>query len=98
METIIRRSQRVNVPEPVFSSHHKTCLSQVSQVSRGLGLWDAKDVDEIPHAKLPAEKQMKDTQPCPVRECPEHQVNFCFAHCPCIRPHEYSISVPRVEL
>lgn len=97
LEAIIGRSQHVNVPEPVLSSNHKTCPSQVSEVPGGLGLRYPENIHNIPDTELPAEQQMEDAQPGPVRECPEHQVNFCFAHCACIRPHEYSITVFFVE-
>ena len=52
------RLQGVVVPQPVSSCRDQTSSTQISEMARCGRLWNLQNLNKIPYAKLPTQKQM----------------------------------------
>jgi hypothetical protein len=75
-------------PKPALSCFHQSRSPQVAQMTRSGRLRDPQNLYQVPNAHLTARQKTKDSEPGPVRKCPENQIDLCFALLHYIRPRE----------
>ena len=82
-------------PKPILPRLHQPRPAQVCQMPGHLRLWNIQNIHQIANAGFPGAKQVEQTQPRTIRECPKHHINpVVDDHCIHIRVSKYMFRSP----